>query len=477
MHFPYGTTLIGHTLNPVNGILSIVFLKLFTLLQTYNLILLFAFVSAGFAAFLLAFSFTKNYFASLVAGYIYTFSQFHFAHGQGHLQTVTIQFIPLFILSWWKFLRKPSIIWALGSAFFLYLNLLADYYFFFYCVLFALLFYLWKLFQSKDLFLAHGKKLIWYLLVFLAVSFVTSGKIIISLFIYNLRDPLIGAHPAAMFSADLFSIFIPGGHWRFADLTSGFWTKLAGNFHESSVYLGVSVVSMVVYILAIKGPAFKKKGRAFKIREISLWYLSFFFFLILSFGPYLQVNSGRTANFAMPYILLEKLFPFLAISGIPVRMMVMVYLSAAVIIAYGIKSLVLRTVKSKFLFFLFLVILFIDYLPLTIPVTKLPVPGYIQKLKRENTGGLIDLVSTPSEALYYQTIHQKPIAAGYIARIPQSVLINDLILSKIIKAKDFDVLCREYGFKYLLTQEMTDKPQLKIIASENNNFLYELNCP
>ena len=41
LHYPVGTTLLGHTLNPFNGLLAIALLPVLTLVQTYNSIVIF----------------------------------------------------------------------------------------------------------------------------------------------------------------------------------------------------------------------------------------------------------------------------------------------------------------------------------------------------------------------------------------------------------------------------------------------------
>lgn len=452
LHYPYGTTLIGHTLNPINGILAIPLLRTFSLFQTYNLILLFAFVGSGLFAFLLAYFLTSGFTGALVAGYIYTFSQFHFAHAQGHLQTVTIQFIPLFILLLWKLLSKPSVILSLGTAVILYFNLLADYYMFFYCLLFTCLFYFWKAYQEKDWLLGHGKGLISYLLIFLVTTFSTSGRIIIALFIQNLRDPFIGAHPAEMFSTDLLSLIIPGGHWRFARLSQSFWEKLPGNIHESSVFLGISVVIMFFYVFLKMLTKIRKKQIKNKERDVFFFFVVFLFFLLLSLGPALQINSEKIAGIIMPYRLMERVIPFISLSGMPVRMMVMVYLAAGIICAYGISKISMKSAINKILILLFLFVLFIEYFPFPMPVTKINIPQYITSLKYMPEAGSVDNSSSPSEALYFQTIHGKPLAYGYLARIPTSVILKDMNINSLIVDQKYDVLCRQYGLKYFVSK-------------------------
>jgi len=47
LHHPGGTTLVGHTLNPFNGLIAIVLLPWLSMVQTYNTIVIFSFVSGG----------------------------------------------------------------------------------------------------------------------------------------------------------------------------------------------------------------------------------------------------------------------------------------------------------------------------------------------------------------------------------------------------------------------------------------------
>lgn len=435
--------------------MAIPLFKFFSLSQAYNIILTFAFVFAGVSAFWLAYYLTKNYLSSLIAGYIYTFSEFHFAHAEGHLQTVSMQWIPLFILLWMKFLGKPNIILAVASAVFLYFNLLSDYYYFFYCVVISVILYLWQAKRSQNLLLGGGKKFILAAFTFLVIFVLTSGKIIAALILQNLNDPLLGSHPASMFSTDLFSVFIPGGHFRFADLTYNFWSKLPGNIHESSVYLGISVITMMIYVWGVR--------KKLKEQNLSVWFVIFSFFLVLSFGPSLQIMGEKVSSFVMPYLLLEKVFPIISLSGMPVRMMAVVFLSSGIIFAFGIKKLVSRGVGSKVICLIFLTVLFFEYLPRQIPQTKISVPSYIQALEVLPHGGVLDTTSSPTEALYYQTVHTKPLALGYIARTPASVALSDLLLTDVYDSGNFNVLCKEYGIRYFIV-----RAEIKIEECEPN---------
>ena len=442
LYYPHGTWLVGHTLNPFNGILAVFLLNFLSLLQSFNTILIFSFVATGCTAFILAYYISGSYLGSLVAGYIFTFSSFHFAHAQGHMQLVAMEWIPLFVFCWYRFITRPNIRAAFGSAICLFAVILCDYYYFLYCVMTASIILLWHAVKNRDFLFFIKKDYKIPIMVFGSVSFVTSGILLVSFLILNLKDPLIGAHNPKEFSLDVFALFIPGGHWRFADLTRVFWSKLPGNIHESSVYIGISVWIIILYVF------FNKR----KIRNnVMLWYLILIFFSVLALGPVLQLWGQEISDIVLPYRLFEKIFPLLKLSGVPVRMTVMVLLSASILSAVGINILIRGSKGNRLLVILLLITLFFEYLPQPIPANRIPTPEHIRVLKSQpGTNGVIDLYSSIAHALYYQTIHEKPMAFGYISRRPTSVIKKSEQVSSYIDQKDYDQLCKKYNIRYMI---------------------------
>ena len=78
LHYPYGVTLLGQTLNPFNGFFGIVLLPFMNQVAVHNVIVTFSFIVGGLTAFLLAYYLTRSYWPSMVAGYVFTFSPYHF---------------------------------------------------------------------------------------------------------------------------------------------------------------------------------------------------------------------------------------------------------------------------------------------------------------------------------------------------------------------------------------------------------------
>ncbi len=106
----------------------------------YNFLFILSFILSGLGMFFLAEHLTKNKFASLLAGFIFAFSPFRFGH-LGHLQILSMQWIPFTFLFLHKFIEESKIkdlIFFLG--FFILQALSCSYYAFFLTVAILIMF-------------------------------------------------------------------------------------------------------------------------------------------------------------------------------------------------------------------------------------------------------------------------------------------------------------------------------------------------
>ena len=467
LHYPYGTTLIGQTLNPFNGFVAILLLKFLTLVQSFNAMVVFSFVFGGVSAFWLCHYFSRKYVASLIGGFIFTFSSYHFAHAIGHMQLVSLEWIPLFMLLWWRLLVKPRYRTAIGAAIVLFLVLLCDYYYFLYCVLAGglIVLYLWRSKQLAPIKLKRNHRPI---AAFAAIALLLTAPLPLALLRENSRDPLMGAHDARLFSTDLFSMVIDGGFWHFASLTTVYWRHVKAYVAESSVYFGLSVICLLIIAL------FKRS----KInRYISFWLVLGITFVILSMGPRLMVLGYSINHAPLPYALVTKIFPDLNLSGDPDRFIVMGFLAAAVISSMVLAKLNLSRRKGKALMVLFFVVLCFEVWPGTYPVNVASAyPNYVNVLKKLPSGAVVDNAAiSASWALYDQAIDQKPEVFGYISRIPTSVYNQDSQLTAVILRNQLPLLCRQYKIRYFTTP--TSRPlvtNFPIIYRGSQNLIYDL---
>ena len=446
LHFPHGISLLGHALNPFNGFVGILLQPWLGLVRTHNALVVFAFVAGAYTAFRLALHVTDRIVGSLIAGFLFGFSSFLFAHAVGHLNLVSLEWIPLFLLAWLRLLERPSVGRGAQAALALFLVLLCDHYYFLYCVLAGALVLLVRVFQRRDPLFWLRPPFVVPLGCFLAVSALSSGVLVVPLIWHAQGDPLSGAHPAGYFSLDLLSLWIPGGHWRFSELTRPYWSRLSGEpVHESSVQLGFATTLAIFF-------AWRQRA-SFRALDLVVWWVILAFFAVMSLGPFLQV-WGMTVPVVLPYRLLEILLPPLELSGCPVRMVVMVTLAAGVLAGVGMDELLRGGRGARAGAVLLLLVMGIELLPDRLPTTAAkPLPGWVSALAAmPKTYGFMDVddVVVGPPALYFQTVHGVPIFEGYLARIPASVKAQDAALRALRRRRDFRALCEEHGFAYFL---------------------------
>ena len=442
LYYPYGTSLLSHTLNPFNGVMAIILMRFMSQVQVHNFIVAFTFVASGLTAFFLAREFTKSFPACLLAGFIFTFSEYHFAHAQGHLNLLSMEWISLFMLCWYRLITKPRIVTGLISAGVLFLVLLCDYYYFLYCVIGGLLVFIWHWIRSRDWLFFLRSNYPRALGAFLVATLITSGPLVVSLLLLVVRDTPLGAHDPASFSLDLLGLFVPGRYWRFSELTSFYWGGL-NDRTEKSVHLGFAVFFLLVYVWI----------RRKKLHEaVGLWFLVFLVFALLALGPVIHIGGHGIGFPLTPYIVFEKLIPGMSLGGMPVRMVAMAILAASVLAAMGFADLLRRERSSRSIAFIaiLLVVLVFEYLPGPLPARENPLPDFVRELKKLPDGAIYDVRSSKFHALYYQTVHQRPMAFGYISRPPRSVDAKSSELRRVFEMGDYEKLYREYGFRYLI---------------------------
>ena len=445
LHHPFGVTLLAHTLNAFNGFLGIPLQTFLTLKQTHNLIILFSFVAGGLTAFWLSLYLLRAYGPSLAAGFIFTFSNFHFAHAQGHMQLVSLEWIPLFLLCWYVLVTRPT--WRIGvaAALALFLVILCDYYYFFYCVLAGALMLGWLAWRRRSWRALVERERLIALGVFVCVTLITVGPLAFSLLRLYLTEPLEGVHLPRRASADLLGALIPGGHWRFAELTRAFWSRLPGNMHEKSIHLGLSVLAVATFAVVRRRHARTALGP---------WLLLLGFFWLLALGPHLQVLGHHVEWLKLPYALLEIVFPPVRMSGVPVRAMVMVSLAAGLVCAAGLDLLGRGPRRQRLVLVVFAAVLVLEYWPRPMPSNPMREPPHIRFLTAlPKDRAILDLSTSPGRVLYFQTVHEMPMALGYVSRVPKSLAERERALRRAVRANDLAVMRAEHDVHYYLKRE------------------------
>jgi len=129
--YPVGINPTTFTL--YNSILSVILQQFTNVFVSYNILLISTFVLAGYFNFHLTKYITKNYFVSIIAGIIFSFSAFHVAQSINHLSPATIQWIPLVFLFLLKsqYTNKKRYLVLLGISLLLVFYLRLDFRFFY----------------------------------------------------------------------------------------------------------------------------------------------------------------------------------------------------------------------------------------------------------------------------------------------------------------------------------------------------------
>lgn len=474
VNWPFGVSLLGHTLVPVNGFIAVFLMRFMPLLEAHNLIVVFSFAASGLTAYWLAYYFSRSAWGSLAAGYIFTFSTYHFAQYKGHLNLIALEWIPLFALCFYILVYKPSVWTAMAAALSLWLAFFSDYYYLMYCLFLAVIIVAARMAEERSVFFFAKGEYAAPLAVFILLCLLLIAPVIFPLLVLNRRDPLLGGHDPAEFSLDLFSLFIPGERWRFGELTKFFWQNLKGEPVEMNVYPGWALMLLVGYAALLR----KRLGDVER-RQVVLWLAVIAFFVLMAFGPYLQL-WGRMTDIPMLYLLMERIVPFLTLSGVPVRMVMVAVLAGSILASISIRELIRGLPRRGFLLGGLLLLAVIETLPAPLVTTPKEVPAYVEFLADQpSDGGVLDLAA-PSQflRLYYGTAHSKPLVFGSTSRIPASLYLQNKEIKDAIYEQNYRKLWETFRVRYIVTNEAVDaydpSVDIQLIYDEDGVKIYRL---
>jgi hypothetical protein len=472
LHYPTGTTLIAHTLAPFNGFVGVALQKLgLSLAQTYNTIVIFSFVMTGLTTFWLARRVTGSYLGSLFAGAAFTFSHFHFAHAQNHLQMVTLEWMPLALLAIYELLTRPTVLKGLAAAGAMLLVTLSDFHLTFYVVVAGALLGIVTFARLAATGFTEIRKYAWPLGLFVTLTAATTGLLALKLLHVNRTDPLQQNHDPVVWSTDLVDPFFPSAQWRFADWTKPVWGPLAEPgkdfvYVEHSLYVGWAVLLLTAWAVW--------RRRAIPLKDFGYWAGLATLFFLLSLGPRIHI-WGHVTPIPGVYPVLEKLFPPLKMGGVPMRLMAMVLLTTSVLAAAALADVIrLAGRRAPLVLVPLLALLAFESLPKPQPTTPATYPYWVTQLRNLPPGAVIDTTykTDMSRHLYYATGHAHPVGEGYISRYPRSVEQRRGVFRALVDAEDWPTLRRDWGFKYLVVDHHV--PRLKALVQDGNIRVYQL---
>lgn len=420
--YPIGTDLYVHSLSPLAGFFTIPFQFAYGTVFSYNLLVILSFVLAGYGAYRLTYYFTADKKASFFAGLVFGFSTYHLARGWGHLNLVTIQWIPFYVLFLFKMRNETSLRNVFFSVFFLVLTaLMADLQYIAFLGLFTLMLVVYDVLSKRakiENFLVR--------LGIMTALFIGLMALIIGPFFYGmLTGKYAYATPSPndsiLMSADLLGFFVPSSlNLFFGRYSQNIISHFSTPGIESVVYIGYTVLALTSFA-------------AIKLwKKVKFWLFGAFVFLILSLGPVLHILGVSSFTFLhitipLPESLMLSVVP---IFRVPSRFILMVMLILAVTSAITIKHLNAWFIKLKrghIMGVLFLVLISVAFLAevnmLPYPISEdVTVPKFYADLARMNeTFAVLDLpynYHANNRYMYYSTVSEKPLIGGSISRIP-----------------------------------------------------------
>lgn len=418
---PSGAPLAFHTYTPLNGLLAMPLASLFGTVRAHNLLVLWSWATAGWATFALAGRYTKRLPSRLFAGFVFAFCPYRFAHLLGHINLTSTQWIPLFALAIVLLIETRSkergALAGVAAGAFFAANVYTE-------LTYALFSGVIALVLVTHAIVRNGKSLA-ALAIGAASAAVTAGILVLPFVLGTFSTtkadlaspPITGAE---LFSADALAYVLPSQlHPLTPDLLRGV-VHGAYTDVEHTVFPGWST-----WLLALLGFA---RIRARKDPLVP-WALLALIGIALSLGPFLRVGGQKIPMPWMAYDVVDWV-PIVRNARAPSRFACIAILGLAVASAIGLE-LVLDRLKARWARILSvapLVVVALEFFPAPFPMHELPPCQAEATLARAKDGVLLSLPLGgrsaydawgifDSDALYLQTVHQKPIFGGMVARI------------------------------------------------------------
>ena len=429
IHFPYGTSLYFHTLNIAGDLFALPILQIAPIALAYDLLVFAAFVLGGYAAYHLA-RYVLNRSASregadehavtaaaMLAGVIFAFSSYQYAHLLGHLDLVSTQWLPAFALFALKARDEPGRWnWVLGGGCLAMAALTTPYYLLFLLIFAGLL--------AADTVARRAPD--WRALGRVAAAVLVGAILIAPILLPMLRlGQTAGrsANPLAdseRFSADALSFVVPS---PLHSLWGGVAKRIATSLHSRATTL--ETVVFIGYLPLALAAVGVRRGS----RERTFWAIAAVAFFALALGPMLYIGGRAVPAISrvMPYRLVTAL-PYGDIPRVPARFAVMTILAISVLAAFGANALLRRCRGRRMLLVGGALIAgaFVEQMIVPMHIEAITAPPFFSALAREPGRGAVVEAPIPADPsmfprrMLWQTIHEKPVFGGYIARgLPQ----------------------------------------------------------
>ncbi|MBI3960691.1 MAG: hypothetical protein HY328_17920 [Chloroflexi bacterium] len=490
LYAPTGVGFYFHTLNPFNGLATLPVQLVGGLYAAYNAVVFLSWVLGGYGVFLLTLWVLRGrleirdwrsdaqspisnlqstlsnrqspvaYAPAFVAGLIFTFAPFHMAHLLGHMQVMSLEWMPFYVLYLLRASQRqrsgqPWLRDSFLAGLFLVLVGLCDWYFVLYLFLFTALYLVleigdWRL--TTGHVISNLQSLISNLLPAIIAGalfcFVLS-PILLPMISEALRFSFM-QRPASdlyILSAAAADFFVPNRlHTLFRPQSFTWPGNQIAPVSERTIAIGYTALLLAGL------------GALWAWRRSRFWLSVAAFFFLLALGPALHLTSITAADIpagdpgptSTLYGVLVEWVPFMRISRSVSRFAVMVQLALSVAAGVGLYELLARVARLNrrwlsrpqlgrietdpiqtsgqtittqhrplFLTALAALLVLAEFWVAPFPISPPDTPDFYRQLAADSTpGALLNLPMNYDRPGYllYQTVHRKPLTVAYISR-------------------------------------------------------------
>jgi len=469
LFYPQGASLYFHTYSPLNNLIGLLLQQIFSLNVTYNIMILLTLLIGAMGGYFLLKYFGLGDAASFIGGLIYSFNPFHLTHISHHLNISSIHLIPFLILFSIKYIDIGHLKYLILSGIFLALNLYLDHYIFLFSSL--LLIFIPFFTDSGSISNSHYLKYVKIGMVFILGIIFT-----LPLLIPMIKEILSGnfqTFPGIDFSGvDLTGFFFPyRDHWTGSSMLN-YLVNLAYKafYWESAAFMGYLVFPMAMWSILKADIRLKKYLIVIGI-----------FGAILSLGSVAHIFGLTVPYIRLPMYYLAKI-PGLNAARSPSRFIFLTYFSISILAAYAVDKYLkyLKLYFHKWVSILAVIALtllvLVDYSAIPFKTSDIPIPKFFNSIRNER--GIFAVLNLPQRGwdnneryMYYQTIHQKPICNGQLARSGEKYF--DLWENIPIEVDSLSERKVKYIVLYSEFFEPYEYFKLKQLYTDNFNFIGE----
>lgn len=433
--YPYGIPASPFQ-SAFNQIFTYMLSSVIDLHVVYTILWLFSFIFGAYGTYLLVKYLTNDRISSFIAGIVFAFSPYHFAHSLGHFGATSIEWIPFCALYLMKMFKEGGVRNSIFAGIFFILVAMSDLQYMVFMGIFVMLLFVYEIYTSiknekvdyKDIL----KRIFYKYALFGVISFsglipLTIENILVA--ISNENFLKLDPFEAVMGSADLLSFFLPSVlHPVFGNVTQDIYNNFLGNTSENTTFIGYTVILLSIFATR----------RLKENKYVIFWSIAALLFSLISLGPLLHVNGNTTftvfnTTVPLPYLVLYYFIPFLDNCRTTGRFYVLASLSFAVLTGYGVSELLKSNKNSKKVAAVIISSLIIfEYLVIPFPVSAVNKPSFYKEISQDKDNyALLEIPATLNylagvNIIYYQTIHGKPVVGNWAARYPSNARYFEL---------------------------------------------------